>query len=92
MWGVALLIGVAGEGLSDVASEKRPEGNEGREPWECQEESIPGWEISQCRGPEAGVGLYVWDIVRGQEGWGLVMEGERVVGEARQGKRGQARS
>lgn len=36
--GVAVLIAVAREGLSDVAFEKRSEGDEGREPWECWEE------------------------------------------------------
>lgn len=36
--GVAVLIGVAREGLSDVAFEKRSEGDEGSEPWEFWEE------------------------------------------------------
>lgn len=86
--GVAVLIGVAREGFSDVAFEKRPEGKEGSKPWECQRKLFQGWENSQCKGPEAREYLYVCGFVRGQGGWSLGMEGEKVVGEVTLGTKG----
>lgn len=83
------LIGVAREGLSDVAFESRPQGNEGSKSWECQEESIPGWENSRAKalGQEW---TCLSGISRGQRGWGLGMEREKVVDEVRLGEK-QAR-
>lgn len=47
--------------------------------------SIPGWEKSQCKGPEAEVCLCVCGIVRSQCGQSQVNKGEEVVGEVRSG-------
>lgn len=54
----------SGGGLSDVAFAHTPPGNEGSKSWECQEESMSGRENSPCKGPEAGVDLYVWHCGR----------------------------
>lgn len=43
--------------------------------------------IAPCKGPGAGVCLYVCGIVRGQCGWCQVIQAERVVGKVRLGTR-----
>ena len=44
--------------------------------------------IAPCKGPGAGVCLYVCGIVRGQCGWCQVIQAERVVGKVRLGTKG----
>lgn len=63
---VAVLIGVAREGLSDVAFEKRSEEDEESEPWECWGEKHSRLGEQPVQKPEAGECLYACSTVRGQ--------------------------